>query len=376
MADQLATTLLGLQNAKQTLERRVDERTAELKNISAHNSALIQNAADGIITIDGDNNILSFNPAAEKMFGCQNVNAYGKPLFSYLVAANEETRLPVIVDNLGNTLELSGKRDDGTIFPLEMLAAAVPIDEQIIYACFLRDISERQKIEKLKNDFISTVSHELRTPLTAILGAIKLIQGTHSEQLDAAGMSLIDISVNNIDRLMRIINDLLDVQRIIRDGGMSFYLSTVDVLPLLVRVINDNNSYAQRFNARLELTDTSPGCYVLADSDRLAQAVTNLISNAAKFSPRNGVIRIAMTKLDGRVRITVSDEGEGIPDTFHNQIFEKFTQADSESTRINGGTGLGLSITKNIVERLGGHIWFDSSKQGTHFHIELSLHNQ
>lgn len=376
MAEQLATTLLGLQNAKQTLEQRVDERTAELKTLSAHNTALIQNAADGIITIDADNNILSFNPAAEKMFGCPYAEAYGKSLFSFLVATNPDARLPVIMDNLGNTLELNGKPNDGVIFPLEILAAPVSVNEQIIYACFLRDISERQKVEKLKNDFISTVSHELRTPLTAIMGSIKLIQGTHADQLDAVGMNLIDISVNNIDRLMRIINDLLDVQRIIRDGGMSFYLSSVDVLPLLERVINDNSAYAQRFNATLELTDTSPDCYVLADSDRLAQAITNLISNAAKFSPRNGIIRIAMKKFDRHVRITISDEGEGIPDSFHNHIFEKFTQADSESTRLNGGTGLGLSITKNIVERLGGRIWFDSSEQGTHFHIELSLHNQ
>lgn len=376
MANQLATTLQGLQDAKHHLEQRVEERTIELKNLSAHNTALIENAADGIITIDKDNNILSINPAAEKMFGCQNKEVFGASLFSFLEAKDTDGNLPDIPNNLGNTLELNGKRHNDALFPVELLAALVPVNDEVIYACFIRDISERQKIEKLKNDFISTVSHELRTPLTAIMGAIKLIQGTHAGQLDAAGRNLIDISVNNIERLMRIINDLLDVQKIIQNGGMSFYLNSVEVMPLVKRIIDENTAYAQRFNASLELTEMAHGCYVLADGDRLAQAITNLISNAAKFSPDGGVIRVAVRKLDDHVRITISDEGEGIPDDFQHQIFEKFTQADSDSTRLNGGTGLGLSITRSIVERLGGNIWFDSNEQGTHFHIQLSLHEQ
>lgn len=373
MAHKLATNLRDLHQVQEDLENRVRQRTLALQHLSAHNAALIDNAVEGIVTVDEHYTILTFNKTAEKLFGYRAAEIIGKTLHSLLDNPNEKPLLPDIGTHPEQALNLNGRHRQGGLFRLELLRAPVPLEDKTVYACFLRDISERDKVEKLKNDFISTVSHELRTPLTAIMGSIKLLQGTKADKLDAESHNLIDIAVNNIDRLMRIVNDLLDVQKIITNEGMSFHLVSTEVMPLVERIVGDNTAYAERYQVKMEITDRAEGCFILTDADRLAQAITNLLSNAAKFSAKNGVIRVAVRRQGEFVHITVSDEGEGIPADFQAQIFGRFTQANSETTRVFGGAGLGLNITRSIVERLGGRIWFDSSSKGSHFHIELGL---
>ncbi|WP_126456630.1 ATP-binding protein [Sulfuriflexus mobilis] len=373
MANKLAANLRDLHQVQEDLEDRVRQRTLALQHLSAHNAALIDNAVEGIVTVDEHYTILTFNKTAEKLFGYCADEIIGKTLHNLLDNPDEEPLLPDIGTHPEQALNLNGRHRQGGLFRLELLRAPVPLEDKTVYACFLRDISERDKVEKLKNDFISTVSHELRTPLTAIMGSIKLLQGTKADKLDAESHNLIDIAVNNIDRLMRIVNDLLDVQKIITNEGMSFHLVSTEVMPLMERILKDNTAYAERYQVKMEITDRAEGCFILTDADRLAQAITNLLSNAAKFSAKNGVIRLAVRRQGDSVQITVSDEGEGIPEDFQEQIFGRFTQANSETTRVFGGTGLGLNITRSIVERLGGRIWFDSSSKGSHFHIELGL---
>jgi PAS domain S-box-containing protein len=247
---------------------------------------------------------------------------------------------------------------DGTYRWLAWRASSAP-EQGLIYAV-ARDIEDQKQIERMKNDFISVVSHELRTPLTSIRGALGLLAGGVAGELPEKARTLLNIAAKNSDRLGRLINDILDIEKI-ESGKMGFRFAPQDVMGLLELAVESNRSYAEAYEVELRIAAGISDVRVWADADRFQQVVTNLLSNAAKFSPRGGVVEIAGTRASGgRVLISVTDHGRGISPEFQDRIFEKFAQADTSSTRQKGGTGLGLSISKAIVERHGGRIWFES----------------
>jgi PAS domain S-box-containing protein len=233
------------------------------------------------------------------------------------------------------------------------------------------DITELKRIDRMKSEFVSTVSHELRTPLTSIRGSLGLIAGGVAGPLPEAAKSLVEIAKNNCDRLIRLINDILDSEKI-ESGNMSFEFKVVELRSLLARALADNEGFAAQHSVRLDLGAADETIRVNVDPDRLIQVVTNLVSNAVKFSPRHSAVEVRIRRSGNRVRVEVQDRGPGIPDEFRARIFQKFSQADSSDTRQKGGTGLGLSIAKAIVERLDGIIGFTSKAgQGTRFFFEL-----
>jgi DNA-binding response OmpR family regulator/anti-sigma regulatory factor (Ser/Thr protein kinase) len=182
----------------------------------------------------------------------------------------------------------------------------------------------------------------------------------------------LDIAAKNSERLGRLSNDILDIEKI-ESGKMGFRFVPLELMPLLEQALESNRGYATTYEVELRIVSAAEGLRVWADADRLQQVITNLLSNACKFSPRGGVVEIAAARGNGnRVRISVTDHGKGIPPEFQAAIFEKFAQADVSSTREKGGTGLGLSISKAIVERHGGHIGFVSEPGvATTFAFEL-----
>lgn len=227
------------------------------------------------------------------------------------------------------------------------------------------------KAERLKNEFISTVSHELRTPLTSIRGSLGLLAGGVAGNLPPQAHSLIDIALSNSERLVRLINDLLDIEKI-ESGKMVFRLEPLEIGPLVAQAVAGTTAYAGQLGVRISLEDRAPAARVLADPDRLTQVLANLLSNAAKFSPAGARVEVLITRDQGSVRVAVTDRGPGIADDFRHRIFQKFAQADSSDTRQKGGTGLGLSISKAIIDRHGGDIGFDSRPgQGTTFFFLL-----
>ncbi|MBD2018885.1 response regulator, partial [Leptolyngbya sp. FACHB-36] len=235
----------------------------------------------------------------------------------------------------------------------------------------VRDISDRKKVDRLKNEFVSTVSHELRTPLTSIRGSLGLLLGGIAGDIPAEATELISIGYKNSERLILLINDILDIEKI-ESGKMNFSLKPTELMPLVEQAIEATRAYAEQLNVTLELTHTQPGAIVNVDGERLIQVLTNLLSNAAKFSPVNHQVRVAVTRYSGFLRVSVHDQGSGIPEEFRDRIFQKFAQADSSDSRQKGGTGLGLSIAKAIMERLGGQLSFDSdSSSGTTFYCDL-----
>lgn len=235
----------------------------------------------------------------------------------------------------------------------------------------VRDITERKNMERMKNEFVSTVSHELRTPLTSIRGSLGLIAGGVAGDVPAKARSMVDIAYKNSERLIRLINDILDIEKI-ESGKMIFCFQPVELAPLLQSTIEANRAYGQQFDVAFDLEITAADAWIYADSDRLVQALTNLLSNAAKFSPPGSRVLVTLARHGDLIRIAIRDRGQGIPDTFRARLFQKFAQADASDARQKGGTGLGLSITKAIVDKLGGRIELATELDvGSTFSIDL-----
>jgi PAS domain S-box-containing protein len=221
------------------------------------------------------------------------------------------------------------------------------------------DISQQKENEKIKSEFISTVSHELRTPLTSIKGSLGLIRSGTTGELPEKLRSMLEIAYRNSERLVLLINDILDIEKI-EAGKMDFQMKPVEVNSLIEEAIEANKGYAEEHNVSFVAKGLLDQALIMGDRDRLMQVMSNLMSNAAKFSSDGAKVDISVTRDRGDVQISVQDQGPGIPENFRASIFDKFSQADSSDTRRVGGTGLGLSITKAILETHKGSLDFVS----------------
>ncbi len=248
-------------------------------------------------------------------------------------------------------------------------------DEVIGFYSLGTDITELKRIDTLKSEFVSTVSHELRTPLTSIRGSLGLVTGGMAGVLPDTAKTLITIAKNNCERLIRLINDILDIEKL-ESGHMRMELQPLELRSLLDQAVAANQGYAIACNVKLVLNCDEGPWVVKVDPDRLTQVVTNLLSNAIKFSPQDGAVTVHVKRAESGVRVEVQDNGPGIAEEFRSRIFQKFSQADSSDARQKGGTGLGLNISRAIVEKLGGSIGFDTKLgAGSTFFFELPLHD-
>lgn len=248
------------------------------------------------------------------------------------------------------------------------------------------EILERRKAERLKDELISVVSHELRTPLTSIRGALGLLAGDVFGPFEPKARELLRIANQNSARLTRLIDDLLDLQKI-QSGRLRLHLQDVELVPLLDRTVEDLQGYGERFKVGLRKTfDLPEGLQARIDPERISQVLGNLVSNAVKFSPEMETVEISARLLDAAtvdaatvdaatVRIGVRDRGEGIPEPMREHVFQKFIQVDSSVRRRRGGTGLGLTIARSLVESHGGTIAFEEGEDGvgTFFYFDLPL---
>lgn len=347
-----------------------------LAQMEARYRSLLEAAPDTMVVVNHAGEIVLLNLQAEKEFDYrrdellgQNIN---KIIPNRVVERLIDNGLPSVRDGrvlqIGSEVELIGRRKDGGEFPIEIMLSPFESAERILV---IRDISVRRKTERLKDEFVATVSHELRTPLTSISGSLGLLAGQWASKLPESAARLLTIAHTNSQRLARLLNDILDIEKL-ESGHVVFSLSKVAVRSLVEHAIEDNRGFAESYGVAVRLNDASVELDVNADPDRLAQVITNLLSNAIKFSQAGGEVIIAVEKSADDVRIVVRDHGSGVPDEFKPHIFEKFAQADATNTRQKGGTGLGLSIVKQIVERLGGTIGFDDAPGGgAIFRVEL-----
>ena len=233
------------------------------------------------------------------------------------------------------------------------------------------DIAARKAVERMKDQFMDTVSHELRTPLTAIVGSLALVREGETGELPEQAREFVGMAYENAERLATLVNDIRDLQRL-EAGRLDFSIGAVEVAPFLGRALALNAAYADRYKVRLALEPMPPDLRVAADDDRLMQVVTNLLSNAAKFSPPGAEVRVAARVAGSQVRISVADRGRGIPPEFRARVFTRFAQAEASDSRQRGGTGLGLAIVKSLVERMAGRVEFESELGvGTTFTVSL-----
>lgn len=240
---------------------------------------------------------------------------------------------------------------------------------------FVQDITERKRIEQMKNEFVSAVSHELRTPLTSISGSLGLVTSGVLGEMPEKVQGMLGIAHKNAKRLTVLINDLLDMEKILA-GKMVFDLQEQSLLSIVETSLESNKAYADSYGISLALQADAGDLHARVDAQRLQQVLTNFISNAVKFSPREGQVEVRLSQQDDQASIAVIDHGPGISEEFRTRIFQKFSQADSSDSRQRGGTGLGLSISKAFVEHMQGRIGFESVVgEGSTFYATFPLVN-
>ncbi|MBV7407488.1 cell wall metabolism sensor histidine kinase WalK [Maritimibacter sp. DP1N21-5] len=236
----------------------------------------------------------------------------------------------------------------------------------------IQEEAERTKAAyEIKSQFLSTVSHELRTPLTSIKASLDLVSTGVLGEVPATLTPALSIAAKNSQRLSVLIDDLLDLQKM-EAGEMEFNFKKIDVNHLVEEAVESTEGYANKVGIPVTTTLSPAPLAIHGDQARLMQVMNNLLSNALKFSNEGGSVRVHVTSNDNRVRISVQDDGVGIPEEARSKVFEKFSQVDSSDVRKVGGTGLGLNITKQIVDRHKGIIDFESERGvGTNFYVEF-----
>ncbi len=233
------------------------------------------------------------------------------------------------------------------------------------------EIEERTKAVKIKNDFLSTVSHELRTPLTSIYASLRLLKDGGIERDSDGATQMIEIAERNSERLLTLVNDLLDVQKL-QSGQFEYVFTPFNLSEMLEHAVQSNQPYAEKYGVRFNLTQSVPDIMLNGDQHRLIQVMSNLLSNAAKFSPRDSVVDVSLAVENSVFRVSVSDQGPGIAKEFYNKIFQRFSMSDNSDERNTTGTGLGLFISKSIVEYHGGDIGFvNRPGHGATFYFDL-----
>lgn len=368
------TDITDLKSIEQQMHAANAQRQAIL---DAANFTIISTGVDGVIQ--------TFNLGAENMLGYSSKEVVGKVTPAVIHDVDEVVkRAKTLSAEMGQTIEPGFEvfvakarlgipdekewtyvRKDGSSFPV-LLSVTALHDEQGNLSGFLgvgRDISDWKKLDRIKREFVSVVSHELRTPLTAIQGVLGLIHGGAAGAIPEKLDNLLEIASRNSDRLMTLINDILDIERI-QTGKLQFNLQPLQAAPVVQRMLEINDALAKQKNIRLLSESLDASLLIHVDVDRLEQVIANLLSNAIKFSPPGSCVRISVMESGPFIRIRVSDEGPGIPEPFHDRVFDRFVQVDSSDQRGELGAGLGLTITKALVERMHGNISLDSCEGG------------
>ena len=373
-------------------------------------SEVINAGVHGVIVVDSENIIQLWNEWMEKASNIPPSNAIGKQLTSLFPSLEHGRITNAIQSALSSGVSAAiSHAFDKTLFPLHRPGHREQKLKQMIYIkpislpdeqryCLIQicDTSAAVKREKqlkemahnankarvaaeefssLKSDFVATVSHELRTPLTAIRGSLGLLRKGIAGQVDNSVQNLIDIANSNTLRLLMLITDILDIEKI-ESGRMDFTFGDVDIPTLLEQSLVSINDYGRDYEVTFNITHC-PDIVVHGDMNRLIQVMNNLMSNAAKFEPKGGEVEIRADLIDSKIRIAVIDHGPGIPEDFHDKIFDKFTQADTSASRSIPGTGLGLAIAKAIIDKHKGNIAFNTSAdKGTEFYFEIPINNK
>lgn len=372
----------------QRLERQLIELEVVRRQVEASGRKLelfAERSPIAVLELDAEGRIKDVNREAENLFGypASELVETGASIKLLVRPANhaefdEKWRELLSARESMAGLRISNPRRDGIEVVCEWTVTPLVNPDGSIISIIAqgRDITQQLEADRLKQEFTSTLSHELRTPLTSIIGSLQLVNAGVLGDLNKDQAELTEVAERNGQRLLDLINDILDIEKI-DSGKLTLYSEPMSLDTLVSESVKLNQGFADRYNVKLTATGLGSSITVNADHKRLLQVMTNLISNSAKFSPAGGSVEIGLREANPRVVvITVSDRGTGIPEAFRNRIFGRFAQADSADTRAKGGTGLGLAICKRLIELMDGNIGFsDREGGGTTFWFELPIHN-
>lgn len=336
--------------------------------------ALVESVRDVIFQLNEMGNWCFLNPVWEEITGFAIADTINKSFLEY-VYHDDITKAQNILTRLsdGSTsherleLRFSNNSNSYCWFEVTIQRELDEKTQMILFTGTLNDITERRRIAQLQSEFVSVVSHELRTPITSIRGALALLDAGTAGPIAPAQLKLVQIAHKNSQRLVTLVNDILDMEKLMA-GKMTMKIEHQSLAQLVESAIEANTSYAQGLQVQLAFAIPDFATMARFDSNRLMQVMTNLLSNAAKFSPKEIPVEIHLIELENAWRVDVCDKGPGIPLEFRHRIFSAFAQANSSDTRQQGGTGLGLKISKALVEMMAGEIGFESELgKGTRF---------
>jgi len=340
----------------------------------------VEACPNGIVIVDGDGDgsIVLVNGEVERLFGYGCGELLGRSIEILLpeklrskhTGLRRAFSLHPESRHYGTGREFNGRRKDGSEFPVEVSLNPTRVGGELMVVGAIVDISERMRLQQLQDEFVAIVSHELRTPMTSIAASLGLLHAGASGRLPQSAAHLLEIAQANCQRLVRMVNDILDLKKL-DAGQMRFFFQRCDARTLLEKAVEANQGFAGGCGVGVRL-ETPPGSFDLyIDPDRFIQVVTNLLSNALKFSSPGEEVIVALETRGTDVRIAVRDHGPGIPAEFKPRMFETFAQADG-GNRQKGGSGLGLSIARQIVMHMQGQIGFDDAPGGgTIFYVDL-----
>ncbi|HEY6445013.1 MAG TPA: PAS domain S-box protein [Acidobacteriaceae bacterium] len=360
--DLLATVETVCGSVGQFMARAGQE--SRLRQMDRQRAFILSSVADGIIGVDSSNRIAFVNPAAARLLEFSEADLAGRDVHDTLHPASVgcgtgcATRRAFLSGERASGQDVY-VRASGRSFPVEFaLMPMVEEVESVGSVLSFRDISQRYALDHMKDEFISTVSHELRTPLTSIRGALGLLSAGMLGKVSDKASTLLRIAMSNSDRLVRLINDILDLERM-QSGRAPLAFRQIALDELVRQAIDAMQPMAD--NAEIALLCEATSANVEADADRLLQVLTNLLSNAIKFSPAKSIVRVSIMRSGDGVTLSVIDQGRGIPADKLETIFDRFQQVDASDSRQKGGTGLGLAICRTIVQQHGGRIWAEQN---------------
>lgn len=349
---------------RERLEQRVAERSTELAEVTQRTDLMVNSVDDGVYGVDSLGRITFMNPAGDRLLGTHprellGIHAHQRfhshPFSECYLRAIVRTGVAI------TGIEDSYRTADGRQVPVEVSASPMMDGRGVrgVVVVF-RDITRRREVDQLKNEFVSMVSHELKTPLTAIRGSLGLLAGGALGELTPPATRMVEIAVESSERLTRLINEILDMERI-EAGSLPMEIGSHTSAALLEAAYDQVQVLAADAGVTVQISRADG--VVLADADRVVQTLINLVGNAIKFSPPGSqvVMEAALSSAEPLVAFRVIDQGRGIPPDRLRLIFERFEQVDSSDARDKGGTGLGLAISRSIVHRLGGRIWAENN---------------
>jgi len=381
---------VGAQVGQFITRRKALEKLQETTELQR---AILQSANFSIIATDAHGVIKSMNAASEAWLGYRQDELIGKAtpvmlhdwkelvLRAENLSADMNAKVDPGLDALfhrarrgeADEADWTYVRADGSSFPIHLSLSALRASSGDVsgFVAIAQDITERRAVDRMKNEFISVVSHELRTPLTSIRGSLGLLAAGMLGNVADKAQRMLQIAISNTDRLVRLINDILDIERL-ESGKIALDREAVDAANLLTQAVETMRGMSDKNNVQLEMELVTGDIY--GDPDRILQTLTNLISNAIKFSPAGGSVTVSASSDRTHMQFSVSDHGRGIPEDKIGAIFERFQQVDASDSREKGGTGLGLAICRTIVQQHGGRIWVKSELgKGSTFYFTVPL---